>query len=171
MILPNNKSIFISRHVTHHDHILSYCNTNQPLSWPYKANHDIIHGPVITIEPDQLQTKTNSQITNTPNQDQKNEEECHLIHKTIETRPPNEHVFKPQALRRSTRPSQKPNHLSDFICILSKRSIDLESSGILYPIEPFCSLNNLSISQEHFSFSINNTSKEDNYREASKHNC
>lgn len=78
---------------------------------------------------------------------------------------------QPITLRKSTRNTHKPQHLTNYICNLSKESVDPKSSGILYPINHFHSLSNLSASHGSFSLSVTGASEPNNYKEASTHEC
>jgi hypothetical protein len=64
-----------------------------------------------------------------------------------------------------------PIHLSDYVCNSSKETADSSSSGILYPINHFHSLNSLSPSHQKFALAVTNTSKPASYNEASKCDC
>jgi len=57
------------------------------------------------------------------------------------------------------------------VCNLSKESVDSSSSGILYPITRFHSLNNLSPSHQKFALAVTNAFEPTSYNEASKHEC
>jgi len=168
----NTRNIFVSRHVTYHEHILPYSNPNQPFQWKYHSNQPI--APVIEPEPvnNPNTNPHDSTITNTNPEDlepeisSNNELDNH-------NQPPAQDLPEPDPspLRKSTRTIQKPTHLPDYVCNLSKESIDSSSSGILYPITHFHSLNNLSPSHQKFALAVTNASEPTSYNEASKHEC
>lgn len=53
IIYLNTKTIFISRNVTHHDHVLPYCNPSQPFTLTYHSDQDVTLELVITTSHDQ----------------------------------------------------------------------------------------------------------------------
>lgn len=54
----NTQNVFISRHVTHHDHVLPYFNPNQPFPWTCHSDHDVTPEPGITDNRDQNHNQT-----------------------------------------------------------------------------------------------------------------
>ena len=61
--------------------------------------------------------------------------------------------------------------MSDYVCNSSSDSTNQASSGILYPIKHYHSLNNISSSQQKFVLAITDASEPDSYKEASKQDC
>ena len=160
----NTKNIFISRNVTYHEHILPYSNSSQSFQWQYHSNHPI---PSVTepasencvLEPPTIHSNT------IPDPTLYEPETPHQEHNPILPEPEN------LSLRRSTRNISKPIHLSDYVCNLSNDSANSSSSGILYPIHHFHSLNNISDSHQKFVMAITNATEPASYKEASKHEC
>ncbi|MCH82966.1 retrovirus-related Pol polyprotein from transposon TNT 1-94, partial [Trifolium medium] len=154
----NSRNIFISRDVVHHDHILPYHSSNPTPNtnvFPDITKHNESTDPNLTInqhipninpliyedephesqnEPHESQNKpTNSlspstDITNSPTASS----DCDTHAQPSHT--PHDHVNEPNqthtpALRRSTRTTTKPAHLSDYLCNLSSSSPTSSSSS------------------------------------------
>ena len=148
----------MSRHVTYHEHIFPYSNQNQPFQWQYHSNQPIAS----TIEPEPVNNLNTNQHESTINKATNPEDFEPEISSNNEldnhNQPPAQNLPEPDLLplRKSTRTIQKPTHLSDYVCNLSKESDDSSSSGILYPITHFHSLNNLSPSHQKFALAVTN---------------
>jgi hypothetical protein len=80
-------------------------------------------------------------------------------------------TIEPVQLRRSTRISHRPSHLSDYIYNLPSGSSGSSSAGITYPISNFHSYSNVSTALEKFAMSIVACTEPKNYQEASQHKC
>jgi len=139
----NTKTIFVSRHVTYHEHILPYSNHSQPFQWQYHSNHlvtsvielESINNPNINqYQPD---------ITKATNLEIYEPEIPSNIELDNHNQPPAQSLpeLDSLSLRRSTRTIQKPTHLLEYVCNFSKELANSSSSGILYPINHFHSLN------------------------------
>lgn len=116
----------MSRHVTHHDHILPYSNPTSPFSWTYHSKPKTINDTAIV--------PTNIEHPNSNP----------LVHSDIEPLPPAPHdVYSQQTItsepihepnvnwRRSNRQVHKPIDLSDFICHPLSKSSNHDSSVFL----------------------------------------
>jgi hypothetical protein len=77
----------------------------------------------------------------------------------------------PPPLRKSTRNSTRPTHLSDYVCNLSKGSSQSTSSGILYPLSDFHSFSKVSKNFENYALSITATVEPKDFKHASQHQC
>lgn len=167
----NTKIIFVSRHVTYHEHILPYSNSNQPFQWQYHSNQPISSA----IEPiTNLNTNQNeSTVTKPINPEDSESEISSNIELDDHIQPHSQTLPEPDSLslRKSTRPIQKPTYLSDYVCNLSKESDNSSSSGILYPITHYHSLNSLSPSHQKFALAVTNAAEPTSYNEASKQEC
>ncbi|MCI17949.1 retrovirus-related pol polyprotein from transposon TNT 1-94, partial [Trifolium medium] len=130
----NTKSIFVSRHVTYHEHILPYQNHNPPFQWSYHSIHPTPNTdtpPTPIIDDDFLVTT-----------------QCHPSHSNIDVPPsvptsstpplspspspspsssPSSSDDNVIVLRKSTRLRSKPAHLTDYVCNLSVDSSKLSS--------------------------------------------
>ena len=176
----NTKSIFISRHVTYHEHVFPYHNPNPPFSWTYHSNH-----PTPPDIDTSFPSITHDQNQHPPDQNQHSsiqtpiilDPDDHLNLTNINDNPlpsttlPDTQPNDPIILRKSTRNIHKPSHLTDYICNSSKESTDPKSSGILYPINHFHSLSNLFASHSSFALSIIGASEPNSYKEASTQDC
>ncbi|PNX75793.1 retrovirus-related Pol polyprotein from transposon TNT 1-94 [Trifolium pratense] len=180
----NHKNIFISRDVIHHDHILPYHTSNPTITWSYHThNNDHLFDTTTPSPP------TNPPITNNHHEpdhtttlieDEEHEPDIEPANSTIDIPPPHtpattdalNQLHSPSPiLRRSTRQTTKPAHLSDYLCNLSNSSSASSSTGILYPISDFHSYSNISKTHGRYAMSIIAHSEPSSYKEASKFQC
>jgi hypothetical protein len=102
------KNIFVSRHVTFHDHILPYTsnNTNPAHQWSYTStNEQSTISPPIIIDPDTLPTSNSQPLPSSPSQSS--------IPSTDPITTPSS-VDNP--IRKSLRQKNAPSHLKDYVC-------------------------------------------------------
>ncbi|GAU43894.1 hypothetical protein TSUD_399420 [Trifolium subterraneum] len=163
----NTKSIFISRNVTYHEHILPYQNSNPPFQWSYHSTHtpqnDIPSVPGL-YDSEPLVPTSNISIppieTNPNSSDDITHHNTDLVStttpETIFSNTDDIHETDTINLRRSTRTKSFPSHLSDYVCNLSTDVTKSSSSGILYPISHFHSYANLSASHNKFALPVTN---------------
>ena len=149
----NSREISISRHVTFHDHILPYVNSNVT-HWEYFPSKP---SPVSHSEPDILPAIHPSSFDDTSS------------NTSPSTTPPPE---LPPIIR-SSRIRHPPSHLKDFVCHVSKQSSSPHTSTdfISYPITDSLSYNKLSNQHLHFVLSLQTHTEPKSYAEASKFDC
>ncbi|CAJ2656892.1 unnamed protein product [Trifolium pratense] len=172
----NTKAIFLSRNVTHYEHILPYQNPNPTFHWEYHSDSaqsdDTPTTPFVdVIEPSHIPPATPSipPIINQSSPSLSNPDTGTNDHTTdhgdTNPIPNNDH------LRRSTRPTHRPTHLSDFVCNLSTGSVQPSSPGIPYPISHFHSCTNLSATHSKFALSLTTDDEPVSYHQASMQEC
>lgn len=156
------KQVLVSRHVTYHESIFPYQNSNpvsQTQCWELAT-----HPAHTTTLPSSLTTPStnpNSDLTTNPNSNlPSNPTNDQLSHPITE---PNTTLLPPSP-RKSIRPHKPPAHLKDYIC----NSI---SSTCTYPIHHYISYANLSPGHRSYTFSLDTVSEPSTYLEASKHPC
>lgn len=135
----HNNTIFISRNVIFHEHILPY-TPSQPSStssWTYFPSSPSSDIPSPIISPPFIDDD---------------------IHSSLPTPSP---PIVP--IRTSSRNKQTPTYLQDFVCNVSTPSLHS------YPISNYLSHNNLSQSHSSFALSILHHIEPKTYAEASKH--
>jgi hypothetical protein len=149
----HTKEIFISRHVTFHEHILPYQSSNPSFTtdWDYFSAIPVTHdsttsfddiSPIIS-DP----TPTTSVSPSLP----------------IST-------SSPPSTRTSTRHKHSPPYLKDYVCNAIDHSTN-QSSGTLYPMSSFLSYQNLSIPHCFYALSITTHIEPKSYAEAIKYEC
>jgi hypothetical protein len=153
----NTKEIFISRHVTFHEHILPYQSFNPSLTnnWDYFSTLPATNDSPITsptsfddippITPDS--TPTTSVSTPLP----------------IST-------SSPPSIHTSTRHKHSPPYLKDYVCNAIDHSTN-QSSGTLYYMSSFLSYHNLSIPHCFYALSPTTHIEPKSYAEAIKYEC
>ncbi|MCI18949.1 retrovirus-related pol polyprotein from transposon TNT 1-94 [Trifolium medium] len=142
----HNKTIFVSRNVTHYDHILPYPAPPNAFPWSYHTqNPDTSPLPPHEIsDPSNPSTNTDlphlhiQNISSTDDDSLHNALDAHNPSDTAllaphatspphssppssQVNPPSNHTPTP-TLRRSTRIPVKPSHLSDYVCNTSTNS-------------------------------------------------
>jgi hypothetical protein len=184
----NDKKIFVSRDVTHHDHILPYHNSTNSIPWTYHTtpihkshieptiDDDPVHiphphSPPSDLDPLPRDNEPASEpdidpVPASPNESSNNAP-TEPINESASTQT-NEPV---PDLRRSTSISHPPSHLADYICNLSTSTPESTSSGILYPLSDYYSHANLSKSLSRFAMSVVSTVEPRDYKEAIQHQC
>ena len=149
----NSREIFISKHVTFHDHILPYTNSNVT-HWEYfpSKSSSVSHN-----ESDSLPDIHPSTFDDTPST----------------TTPPLASPLELPPIIRSSRIRHPPSHLKDFVCHVSNQSSSPPSSTdfLSYPITDSLSYNKLSNQHLHSVFSLQTHTEPKSYVEASKFDC
>jgi hypothetical protein len=156
------KNIFVSRHVTFHDHILPYTsnNTNPAHQWSYTStNEQSTISPPIIIDPDTLPTSNSQPLPSSPSQSS--------IPSTDPITTPSS-VDNP--IRKSLRQKNAPSHLKDYVCNTFINSSS-PSPNNPHSISHFVSYNNLSASQYRFSLSLTTQNEPKSFNEANKFEC
>ena len=151
----HSRAIHISRHVQFYEHILPY--PSNPLSitttWNYfsfdtwtTSNSTHVasptpHLPIIDPEPSYIDSPS-------------------------PTSP-----ISPPIIRKSTRTTNPPSHLQDYVCNNTSTSLPALSVNVKYPISDSLSYTNVSSSHCAYSLSIDSHIEPTTYDEASKHTC
>jgi hypothetical protein len=153
-----SKEIFLSRNVTHYDHILPYSpSTTQP-QWHYHTSY-CSNVPIVVTDYD------NPTITPTPLTS-----DFDLHTPQNETSVMNDPISQPDSLPdtsntsspRPVRTKHEPNYLLDYLCNHSTASSE-SSSGILYPISSYHTFNNLCHNHHAYTISITHTTEPKSY--------
>jgi hypothetical protein len=153
-----SKEIFLSRNVTHYDHILPYSpSTTQP-QWHYHTSY-CSNVPIVVTDYD------NPTITPTPLT-----LDFDLHTPQNETSVMNDPISQPDSLPdtsntsspRPVRTKHEPNYLLDYLCNHSTASSE-SSSGILYPISFYHTFNNLCHNHHAYTISITHTTEPKSY--------
>ncbi|GAU25648.1 hypothetical protein TSUD_265740 [Trifolium subterraneum] len=162
-----NKTLFLSRDVTHHEHIFPYQSSSPKTPWEY---HSSDHTPPFT-QP----ISHDSNIASDPIH---NHSSPLLVFDDSQHLPPNiplpiDHSNEPTPipLSRPIRQRRAPLHLSDYVCNNSTSILpDTITSGTQskYPLSVFHSLTQLSPSHKAFSMSLTHCTEPQSYEEASK---
>jgi hypothetical protein len=179
------KDIFISRNVTHHDHILPYVTNSSSPKWNYYTTSplsDIL--PSDQPSSDDVSHTLDNHVIDLAKHSLTNDHEpytdVHLndhnsVSPHIDTNTnidsTSQHSNSPDnTIRhsRSDRVRHKPSYLSDYVCNSSDSSSNLTSSGTPYPISSFHSLSQLSDSHSVFTLSLTQHTEPKSYIEACK---
>jgi len=141
----HSREIFISRHVTFHDHILPYVSQNAK-QWEYFPSKpspasDVPSSPPPFIDPPSIITSSDQPSTD---------------------------ILVPL---RSSKSRHPPPHLKDYVCHISNQSSPASSDSVSYPITDSLSYNKLSNSHLHFVLSLQTHTEPKSYAEASKFEC
>lgn len=144
----NTKTIFISGHVTYHEHVLEHKSTF-PLELSFHLSNSYMSCIVTNSEPDHEHTSPNIDISTT----------LHLHLTPNELDNPTKNKYNQvndypndtesindinQNITKSTKTKHKPNYLSDYMCDNLLNSFTPKSSCILYPISHYHSYVNIS---------------------------
>jgi hypothetical protein len=161
------KEIFLSRNVTHHDHICPYITQTSTPKWTYYTNSqssDISssHLPLSfdnTLTPIQPNNPASSPIH--PSDSNISQNDTHISDTTSESTPPSPTAITPDTSpqTRPDRVKHKPSYLSDYVCNSSNSSSQSTSSGTLYPISSYHSFDLLSASHSVFTLSLTQHTK------------
>jgi hypothetical protein len=152
----NSKEVFISRNVTHYDHILPYHSPSSP-HWHYHTSYtssDYDTNPVVDCPITPKPAPINSDSVDTNDLD--------LSHNTPSTSTspiPNNDIVTPTPNVpappiRPIRDRHAPKHLSDYICNHSSASAKPTSQGTMYPISAYHSLSQLSPTYHAYTMSL-----------------
>ncbi|CAJ2661961.1 unnamed protein product [Trifolium pratense] len=153
-----SRDIFISRNVKHFDHVLPYTTNNSKIHWHY---HSTLDCDSITPPPDNSPQSSDTSTIPPPDNspfDISNQQDNLPNNTPITTSP----------LVRPDRKKHKPSYLSDYVCSSSNTSTQSSSSGILYPISSFHSLDHLSSSHSVYTMSPTQHTEPKTYNEACK---
>ncbi|PNX87650.1 retrovirus-related Pol polyprotein from transposon TNT 1-94 [Trifolium pratense] len=163
----NNRDIFVSRNITHHEHIFPYQTKHTPSTWSYyPSSHDSnldLNAAPPTPTPDNLNHNLHS--TKHPILDSHLVIEPHLTIHNSDTA-----INIPDKSTKPKRQTRVPSYLLDYVCNSSSQSATSIISGTPYPFSNFYSYANLSSSHKAFSVSLSNTTEPKTYTEACKSN-
>jgi hypothetical protein len=148
------KDIFISRNVTHHDHILPYVTKSSHSKWNYYTTSplsDIL--PTEKSSSDAASHTPDNHIVDISKHNLTHDNDPHIdipqnlndTNTTLDST--SQHSISPDNTilnPRSERVRHRPSYLSDYVCTFSDSSSNLTSSGTPYPISSFHSLSQLS---------------------------
>ncbi|MCH79609.1 retrovirus-related Pol polyprotein from transposon TNT 1-94 [Trifolium medium] len=182
----HSRHIFVSRNVTHYDHILPYPATPTSQPWSYHSPLDNVSTHYDISSPSQ-NPQPHIHI-DTPHDDCSSQQNFHvdehssaLLDSQVPTSPAVSNPATPatieptispieptQSTRKSSRISTKPKHLSDYICNLTSKTLESSSSGILYPISDFHSYSFISNTLRKFAMAIDTESEPTSYKIASQ---
>jgi hypothetical protein len=181
------KEIFLSRNVTHHDHILPYITQSSIPKWNYYTSSQ-----PSAISPSKLSNPTDSTTTSTfptnspslsidflnSDTNTTSDTTTHLdTNITSETTNTPSEISIPNSTditpvqsphTRPDRVKHKPSYLSDYVCNSSDSSSQSASSGTLYPISSYHSVAQLSDSHSVFTLSLTQHTEPKTYIEACK---
>jgi hypothetical protein len=168
----HSKEVFLSRNVTHFDHILPYTSSTSP-TWHYHTSYISPSDPVITtndlaipndsdsIESPPVITDDFHHSPSTP--DVSNDSSpTPLLNSEPAASIPN---------ARPVRDKHAPKHLSDYVCNHSTSSTGPTPTGIVYPISAYHSLSHLSPIHHAYTMSITHITEPNTYAEACKFEC
>jgi hypothetical protein len=155
-------SIFLSRNVTHHEHILPYQSSTPKVPWDYhsfvSSDSDNTTQPVPTPFVDHSDNDNTPQPVTIPVDDTDPS-----LASTVHQSPSSPTTTRPIRQRRA------PKHLSDYVCNSSLSSNKSITSGTInYPLSSFHSLTHLSPSHKAYSMSITHCTEPQSYEDASK---
>ena len=171
----NTRETFISRHVTHHDHIF-------PLkpNWQYHTHENVSLEPSTDISSFENTISSHDDcITNipdvTPSQSDEPSSDDTFVDTSVDTPADtlttldihNNVSVSPPSIR-PNRVKHTPSHLKDYVCNSSNTLAASFTSGISYPISSFHSFDYLSSNHKSFSLSITHDTEPKNYEEACK---
>jgi hypothetical protein len=165
----NTKDIFISRNVTHYEHILPYQSNSSKFTWHYHSppptdhicppldqpnNHLTPSSPIIPNSTTVSQHDTPSPLVSNSTPASLNETPSPLVSDSTPNSPThttNTSVLPPT---RPIRQKHTPSYLSDYVYNSSLNSLEASSSGTLYPISAFHSFAHLSPLHSSFTAAI-----------------
>ena len=175
MLDLNNREIFISRNITHHEHILPYKSSSPLSTWTYHPTPSTLHHqnntPLPIHQPTPPSTPKIEPTSPTTIHPKPTEAGITDSESTQNPTAPDIAETATEHIRRSQRQRHPPLHLSEYVCSLSSSSVDTITSCISYPISSFHSFSNLSPSHHAYSLSVTHNSEPHTYLEASKHEC
>ena len=171
----SNREIFISRNITHHEHILPYKSSSPLSTWTYHPTPSTLHHqnntPLPIHQPTPPSTPKIEPTSPTTIHPKPTEAGITDSESTQNPTAPDIAETATEHIRRSQRQRHPPLHLSEYVCSLSSSSVDTITSCISYPISSFHSFSNLSPSHHAYSLSVTHNSEPHTYLEASKHEC
>ncbi|CAJ2636545.1 unnamed protein product [Trifolium pratense] len=151
----SSREIFISRHVTFHEHVFPYPSSiSNPTSyWDYIPS---CPSPAVPIP--------NSNNTSFPPPVSVSNDN------TVSTSSPSSSSDNIPSHRSSTRLKHIPPYLKDYVCNALDHS-SMKSSGIVYPMSHFISYQNLSNPHCFYALSLTTHTEPKSYNEAIKFDC
>jgi hypothetical protein len=184
-----NKTIFLSRDVTHHEHILPYQISSPKVPWQYhpspfpNTDFSLNNDNIISPGPHDSDTALDAAHDMSLSQ-----YHFPLSHKPIFDQPPitsnpsaipssptipisDDTPITPPSSRLPIKQRRAPIRLSDYVCNNSSSSSqETTTSGTnsKYPLSSFHSLTHLSSSHKAYSMSLTHCTEPDSYEEASK---
>ncbi|KAK2375797.1 putative mitochondrial protein [Trifolium repens] len=181
-----NKTIFVSRDVTYHEHIFPYQSTSPKVPWDYNTSVvsstpiTIIHDSDVTLADkslssscDPVPNSTTSEPTPVPVSPSSPTLTSHPTLASPSSTPPN--TSPSDFVSPSSRPIRQrraPLHLSDYVYntfnSLFPSQETITSGTSKYPLSSFHSLTQLSSSHKAFSMAITHCTEPQSYEEASK---
>ncbi|XP_058761005.1 uncharacterized protein LOC131634366 [Vicia villosa] len=158
-------TIFISKNVTHHEHILPYTSPSQSptQNWQYFRSITNQNNPDSSTfdDPPSIITHNDSPTGSSHSSP---------IHD--QTLSPNTSTVQPNPTPRvSSRARHPPSHLKDYVCATFNDAQTDSSSGTPNSISNFLSYSNISPSHSRFIFSISTNDEPKTYKEACKFDC
>lgn len=169
-----NNSIFLSRDVTHHEHIFPYQSSSPKTPWEYHSISPTPNDSDITLDSD-ISLDINAEQSPSPPHSSLSpniSNDTVISDTSTSTPPPKDHNDSPLLHSKPIRQRRAPLHLSDYVCHnTSPTSHESLTSGTKskYPLSSFHSLTRLSPSHKAFSMSITHCTEPQSYEEASKH--
>ncbi|GAU51097.1 hypothetical protein TSUD_185270 [Trifolium subterraneum] len=159
----NNRNIFISRNVTHHETLFPYQPNQSSSSWSYYPSPPHINSnfPQSVIDPN-IPANAKPSQPHLPTSTLSNETSNTLSHPISEPSYPISSTSKPK------RQKHVPTYLKDYVCNSSSQSVSSIISGTPYPISNFHSYANLSGNHKAFYVSLSQTTKPKTYSETCK---
>jgi hypothetical protein len=179
----NTKDIFISRNVTHYEHILPYQSNSFKFTWHYHSppptdhicppldqpnSHLTPSSPIIPNSTTVSQHDTPSPLVSDSTPASLNETPSPIVSDSTPNSPThttNTSVLPPT---RPIRQKHTPSYLSDYVYNSSLNSLEASSSGTLYPISAFHSFAHLSPLHSSFTAAITHCTEPHTYAEACK---
>ncbi|GAU50785.1 hypothetical protein TSUD_192210 [Trifolium subterraneum] len=179
-----NKTIFLSRNVTHHEHIFPDQSSTPKVPWTYHTDSLSSPNPYINTPLSNSHDPT-PPIDGDISLDNNRHQSLSPPHSSVLTSPsPTYNDISPSSTtstlptdnsNTNTRPIRQrraPLHLSDYVC---NNSFSTSNEPIIsgntskYPLSSFHSLTQLSPSHKAYSMSITHCTEPQSYEEASKH--
>ncbi|GAU22715.1 hypothetical protein TSUD_138390 [Trifolium subterraneum] len=129
----HSKEVFISRNVTHHDHILPYISTSPISNWHYHTSITAtdIDTTVIPSKPD-ITMNNQEPPLNPPSPSNTPIPQCDVPLTSI---PPDNNHSVPNLSDRPSRARHAPSYISDYVCNVSSLS-DNHVSKVTHTLEP-----------------------------------
>jgi hypothetical protein len=175
----NSREIFVSRHVTHHDHILPYQSSNET-TWHYHTEYTSTHDHDQTNnapnDPDLSETTDNTpsdtdlpETTNNTSSvilDKDNSPTPDTSNEAVE--PTKTNPTQNNNASRPIRAKHAPSYLTDYVCNASADLSKSSSKGTKYHICDYHTFSNLSTPYHAYTLSITHKTEPTSYLEACK---
>jgi hypothetical protein len=185
----HSKSIFLSRNVTHYDHILPYKPSKNQPSWEYHTDSipntspnttdtsfDTDTAPLPIIDPLSTQHSQSVIISDSPSPlpltDTISHHNSQIEPNSDENPTLVDHTPDPPLpSQRPIRDKHLPSYLTDYVCNQSSIPSVNSSSGSLYPISNYHSFAHLSSLHHAYTVSLTHNTEPSSYSEACKYEC